>query len=477
MFTGKNAHFQLISFQMTTRLFSDFSPSGKDAWEQQAEKELKGRLKTLSDWTIGGDLHLDPYLTRSEIEPERMAAMQACQKKIPGWQNVPVVKFSEPRKANVAMKHALENGADAIMLDLANVNIAHCEFPKLLHGIRLSDTAVYFQTAENAVDVFKEISKNAGYYLKGGIASDPIAVWMRTGKIFEDNLSALVSVLDQTRNMREFRSYMVDGRLFHNNGANPVQELAMVLSEVVNYVDLLTDKGVSPLIALNRALFSFSIGPEFLSEIAKLRAFRFLLSKISDAYQLPRALCTPFIQAQTSSFYNADVAPYTNMIRASSEAMSAVMGGCNMLTVTPYDHPFQEPADFSERIARNVSSILVHESALAYVADPAAGSYMLEKMSLKMADIAWELFLEMEEKGGFVKCFESGFIQNQLNASLAQKVKDLGEGKVMIGINKFTEDADPIYLKENNDNSNPYLLMDQNLPKCFRASALTALKP
>ncbi|MCF2518244.1 methylmalonyl-CoA mutase family protein [Dyadobacter sp. CY351] len=381
--------------------FPEFSPSDKNAWEQRADKELKGRLKTLSDWTIGADLHLEPYVTRSEIAPEKMASMQACQKKTPGWQNLPMVKFSEPRPTNSAMKHALENGADSIMLDLGNASIAHCEFPKLLHGIRLSDTAIYFQTQENAADVFKEISKNAGYYLKGGIAFDPVAHQMRTGKSIGNSIDAIVSVLNQSRNMREFRAYIVEGHLFHNNGATPVQELAMLISATVNYLDLLTDKGISPLTAFNRALFTISIGTNFLSEIAKLRAFRFLLRKISNAYQLPAKLCTPFIQAQTSTFNDSASEPYTNMIRSASEAMSAVMGGCNALTVRPYDESTNKQSDFSARIARNVSSILAHESALAYVADPAAGSYMLEKMSLDMAARAWELFLEMEESGGF----------------------------------------------------------------------------
>lgn len=476
MFTSKNAHFQLIRFKMATGLFSDFSPSGKDAWEKQAEKELKGRLKTTFDWTIGTDLHLAPYLTNSEIDPAKMSAMQACQKKTPGWQNIPVVKFPDPRTANAAMKHALENGADAIILDLGNTDVTHCEFPKLLHGIRLSDTAIYFQTGENAAEVFKEISKNAGYYLKGGIAFDPVAQWMRTGKFFSNHINAIVSLLDQTRNMREFRAYMVDGHLFHNSGATPVQELAMMISETVHYVDLLTDKGISPLTAFNRAMFSLSIGPQFLTEIAKLRAFRFLLSRISNAYQLPKALCTPFIHTQTSSFYNADAAPHTNMIRGSSEAMSAVMGGCNALTVRPYDHPFREQNDLSERIARNLSSILAHESALGYVADPAAGSYMLEKMSLDMADKAWELFLKMEEKGGFVKCFETGFIQTELDASLAQKVSDLHEGKVMIGVNKFVEETDSGLFEEQNQHLGSRNLTDKNLSQCFKASTLTARK-
>jgi methylmalonyl-CoA mutase len=463
---------------MSVRLFSEFSPAVKDAWEKQAEKELKGQLKALSDWTIG-NLHLEPYITHEELDAEKAAHMQACQKKTPGWQNVPDVTFTDPRKTNAKIKHELENGAHAVILNLGKTDIMHCEFPKLLHGIKLSDTAIYFRTVESAQDLFREISRNAGYYLKGGIMLDPVANWMRTGEPIETHMRPIASVLNQTKNMREFRPYMIEGHLYHNNGADQLQELAFMLAATVECIDRLTNEGISPLIAFNRIFFSVSVGTEYLTEIAKLRALRYLLRKVSDAYQLPHELCPPFIHAQTSTFYNASVSPHTNMIRSASEAMSAVNGGCNALTVVPYDHNLRAPSDFSDRIARNVSLLLHCESVLGYVADPAAGSYMLEKMSLDLAEKAWELFLAIEEKGGFVKSVESGFISNQLATAIDRKVTSLKNGKVMVGVNRFEEmSAEPVPMPIiiHDDMSLEPQLSDKNLAQCYKSSISTSVR-
>ena len=465
--------FTFIFLIMSARLFSDFNAADKDAWEKQAEKELKGKLQTLSDWTIGSELHLEPYHTSADIDADHAAAMQACQKSIPGWKNMPELTFSEPLKTNADMKDALENGADAVILSLGKTSIKAYEFTKSLHGIKLSDTPVYFRTAESGLDLFREISKNAGYYLKGGIAFDPIANWMRTGEPVENHIHGIVSVLNESKNMRAFRPFMIEGHIYHNNGADQVQELSFMLAATVECLDLLTNEGVSPLVAFNRIFFSVSIGPEYLTEIAKLRALRYLLSKISDAYQLPAELCTPFIHAQTSTFYNANVAPYTNMIRSASEAMSGVVGGCDALTVVPYDNDLAEPNKFSARIARNVSLLLNHESAFGNVADPAAGSYMLETMSLKLADQAWEMFLNIEQQGGFMKSVESGFIGKELKKSLEQKVSDLNQKKVMVGVNKFAEGSPQIENVQFSDRDGINRIStfaDKNLTQCYQNS-------
>lgn len=458
---------------MSARLFSDFDAADKNAWERQAEKELKGKLKMLSDWTIGSDLHLEPYLTPADTNADKAAAMQACQKKVPGWQNVPELTFSNPKTTNSALKHALENGADAVILSLGKTDIKHCEFAKLLNGIKLSDTPLYFRTAESTHDLFRELSKNAGYYLKGGIAFDPIANWMRTGEPIENYISAIASVLNEAKNMRAFRPYMIEGHIYHNNGADQVQELAFMLAATVECLDKLTDNGISPLIAFNRIFFSISVGTQYLTEIAKLRALRYLLSKVSDAYQLPPELCTPFIHAKTSTFHNANVAPYTNMIRSASEAMSGVVGGCDALTVVPYDDHCSEPNNFSARIARNVSLLLHHESAFGNVADPAAGSYMLETMSSKLANKAWAMFLEIEEQGGFIKSAKSGLMANELKEALDQKVSGLNHKQVMVGVNKFTEGSsnqEPLHHSTIDKVEPNAPFADKNLAECYQNS-------
>jgi methylmalonyl-CoA mutase len=462
---------------MPGSLFSEFRPSSKDAWEKLAQKELKGKLHELPPWTISPELTFEPYLTRDETDFEKIAALQQCQKKTTGWLNMPDITFTDPRKTNAAIKNTLNNGADAIFLDLRDMEINRCEFPKLLHNLRLSDTPVFFQTDKNGGQLFSEISKHAGYYLKGGVAFDPLSHWMRTGKPIKNPINSISELLHHTKTMREFRPYMVETHLYHNQGADPVQELAYTIAATVTYMDLLTDNGVAPLLAFSRILFSISVGTHYLTEIAKLRAFRYLLRKVSRAYGLPDELCIPFLQARTSSFYRSCTSLHTNMIRASSEAISAVIGGCNALTVQAYDHHSGIHSDFAERIARNVSSVLSYESALGIVADPAAGSYMLENMSYKLADAAWTLFLDIEEKGGLVKCFENGFIQNELKKSLERKVNALNHGQVMVGVNHFTEPGETIQTNTKTlDNSTAQqftLLNDKYLSDYFHQPNLT----
>jgi methylmalonyl-CoA mutase len=466
-----------FSIKMPGSLFSEFGPSSKDAWEKLAQKELKGKLHEMPAWTISDELSFEPYLTGPEMDPEKMAAMQQCQKKTHGWINMPELTFTDPRKTNAAIKNALASGAEAIVLNLRDTELNRCEFPKLLHSLRLSDTPVFFQTDQNSGQLFSEISRHAGYYIKGGVAFDPLARWMQTAKPFDESINAISELLHHTKNMREFRPYMVQTHVYHNQGANPVQELAYTIAATAAYMDLLTDNGLAPLLAFNRILFSVSIGTQYLTEIAKLRALRYLLQKISRAYGLPDELCRPFLQARTSSFYHSGTLPHTNMIRACSEAMSAVIGGCNALTVQAYDQHQGTHSDFSERIARNVSAVLSFESALGVVADPAAGSYMLEDMSVRLADAAWKSFLDIEQDGGLIKCFERGFIQKELQKSLDQKANALNGDQVMVGVNRFTGPGEIIEADtENsaNDTGRPFpLLNDRRLSDYFRQHSLT----
>ncbi|MCE6992562.1 methylmalonyl-CoA mutase family protein [Dyadobacter sp. CY323] len=392
---------------MAANLFAEFPPTTKNDWEKQARKELKEKFETALQWDAGPGLHFDSYVTGKDIDPQKVLAIQHSQKKVPGWLNTPLIAFHGPAQTNLAIKNNLENGADAVLVDLGELPFAKCEFPKLLHGVRLSDTAVFFRTKENAAELFNHISKHAGYYIKGGVVFDPIANWAETGERFEKPIGQIVTLLNLTKNMREFRVCSVESHLYHANGADPARELACILAETVTYMDLLTEAGIAPLLALNRIFFSVAIGPKYLTEIAKLRALRFLLRRISRAYQLPDEVCNPFLQAKTSPSNTPD-SSYDELIRASSSAMSAVLGGCNALTVSSIH---AGSAEFAERITRNISSIMRYESGLEHVADPAAGSYSLESMTLNLVEKAWELFLDIEEKGGFISCVENGIIQ------------------------------------------------------------------
>ena len=455
---------------MLDSLFSEFNFSDKNAWKKQAQKELDGKDDKLNNWRITPNLPIEPYYTPEDIDWPEISTLQASQKQTPGWLNLPLIKFDMPWPTNAKIKAALEAGADAVILLLPELELVKSELAKTLHSIRLSDTPIFFQTKINPEKLFQEVSKGAGYYLKGGIFNDPLANWMRSGGDFQLEIETICTVLKKTKMMREFRPFMIESHVFHDAGANPVQELAFLMASTVHYIDKLTDCGISSLHALNRFFYSISVGPDYLSEIAKLRALRFLHAKIGQAYKLPHELCNAFIQTQTSTFYSVAHSPHNNIIRSTSEAMSAVIGGCDALTVLPHDESFTESNEHSQRIARNISLLLSNESYFDQVADPAAGSYHLEIMSRKMAEEAWNLFLEVEEKGGIVACFENNFVQEEIEKSWQQKVGDINSGKVIVGLNKFQSEEKisemKKYKKKNilaSDNDNLNYLPVRNL--------------
>ena len=422
---------------MPDSLFSEFNFSDKNTWKKQVEKELGKKYETLNYWQITPNLSIEPYYITQDIDWSTISRLQDSQKKSLGWLNLPRIKFDKAWPTNSKIKAAIDAGADAVILSLPGFEIIKSELSKTLHSIRLSDTPVFFQTKINPEKLFQEVAKGAGYYLKGGIFNDPLANWMRDGGDFQQGIERICIVLNKTKMMQEFRPFMVESHVFHNAGANPVQELALSLASAVHYIDKLTDYGISALDALNRFFYSVSVGPDYLTEIAKLRALRFLHAKTGQAYNVPDQLCHTFIQAQTSTFYRVNQSSHNNIIRSTSEAMSAVIGGCDALTILPHDESITEANEHSERIAKNISLLLSNESYFDRVADPAAGSFQIEHMSMKMAEEAWNLFLKIEEQGGIVACFENNFIQTEIENSWLQKASDLNSGKVIVGLNKF----------------------------------------
>lgn len=452
---------------MSAGLFSEFSPSDKTSWEKLALIELKGKNGVLSQWQPAPGVVFEPYQTRQDLDYDKVTAIQNAQRCTSGWLNMPAIPFAGSKETNSTIKDSLRNGADAIWLDLTGIIPAEHDFPRLLNDIKLSDHALYIDSQEDSEIIFSEISKQAGYYLKGGIAFDPLAAWMRTGRPFGSHYDRTARLMMHTKEMREFRPVMIESHLYHNNGADPVQELAFTMASVAAHMDMLTDRGVSPFLAFNRTFFSISVGTKYLTEIAKLRALRFLLQRLSRGYDLPDEHCIPFIHARTSAFYQTAEATHTNMVRATSEAMSAVLGGCDALTVLDHERQNNAPDAFAVRVARNVSTILASESLFGQVADPAAGSYLLEDMSIKLAEAAWSLFLEIEEKGGIVRCFEQGMIQSQLHQSLLQKADALHSGAVMVGVNKFRETNQVVQSGTTTGTNTSEFLTDHNLAAFF----------
>jgi methylmalonyl-CoA mutase len=250
-----------------------------------------------------------------------------------------------------------------------------------------------------------------------------------------------------------FRTIAVDGTTYHNAGATATQELAFTLARLADVIDALTGPGesapgeptpgeptpgTSSEQAMARTVIRMAVGTSYFMEIAKFRALRVLLARFLSAYGVQEATYT--VHAITSAFYDAKATPYTNMLRATTEAMAAVLGGCDVLTVRPYDAVFGLETDFSQRIARNIATLLRDESYLDKVADPAAGSYYIDTLTAQLTEAAWTLFLELEQMGGLAKASEAGYVQQVLDAAYQTKIEAVREGRVLVGVTKFRHD-------------------------------------
>ena len=174
-------------------------------------------------------------------------------------------------------------------------------------------------------------------------------------------------------------------------------------------------------------------------EIAKFRAVRMLWANIVKAYGATCCCAEKMkVHAVTSNWNQTVYDPYVNMLRGTTEAMSAAIAGVDSLEVLPFDYSFRAPGEFSNRIARNVQSILKEEAHFDKVVDPAAGSYYIEELTQSLADAAWKLFKEVEEKGGYVEAFKEGFVQSAIKATSADRDKKIATRRISIlGVNQF----------------------------------------
>ncbi|MFD2571655.1 methylmalonyl-CoA mutase family protein [Spirosoma soli] len=409
-------------------LFStSFPAADKLAWLAQIRKELKddNAFESLR-WHNEDGFIVEPYYTADDLADLPLVQIQSAQKQTTGWLNAPERRISDEKADNVLLRDTLRRGADALVLTLPpNLDLA-----RLLDGIKLSDTPVFFRTDaySNPVRFIQSLKSIAPYQLKGGLLTDA------------GPLTAQVTRL--TADSPQFRSVTISSHDFHNAGATAAQELGFALARLAEVYDQLTDDGLTLAELIPKTALSVSVGTSYFLEVAKLRALRVLLARFAAAYQVNfESQPLPFLlHSQTSTFYDASATPYTNLLRATTEAMAAVIGGCDVLTVHPYNAILGNINEFSERIARNISVLLKEESYFDKVTDPSAGSYYIENLTNQLIETAWALFLNVEEMGGLVKAFASGYVLDQIDKSYQARVEAVKNGKVLVGVTKFRFD-------------------------------------
>lgn len=405
-----------------------FSATSKADWLAQVNKELKddNAYETLR-WRTPEGFVLEPYYVSSDLHTLPLATQQSAQKQTPGWLNTPSSTLTNQPADNALLRELLARGADALLLQPN----AATDIARLLNGIKLSDTPIFFRFDTPDADLparMQDLLNVAPYQLKGGLLNTVGSTTAELTRLLADS--------------PQFRTICCSSHTYHNAGATAVQEIAFTLGALTDAYDTLTEQGLSIDLLATKTMLSVSVGTSYFTEIAKLRALRVLLHRLFGYYQLS-TVYQPFIHTQTSTFYDAVATPYTNLLRGTTEAMAAVIGGADALTVHAYDVVFETPTEFSERIARNLSLLLREESNLDKVADPASGSYYIETLTHQLAEAAWTLFLDVEQRGGLAKATADGFIQTELNTAYRARQEAIEQGNVLVGVTKFRSDEGP----------------------------------
>lgn len=461
---------------MATSLFEEFQPHSKEVWKNQAIKDLKGKdFEQTLIWQAEGDLRIEPYYNYEDLSSVPVDLVQDAQKNtaIAAWNNREKVTFSTERATNQLILDAIKWGADSVIIDFEEKNITTIDFKKLLYQIKLSDIYVFFKVQNQSVQLLETLAALIPYQMKGGVQDDYLATWMSTGVLSKDSTTQLVQSIRKVQNHPQFKALLVSGEVFHNAGANSVQEIAFTLANALEYVDHLTEAGLSLEDILSKIEFSVAVGTDYFTEIAKIRAMRYLWRKVlSEGYGFEKTNDFPgVISAHTSTYFDAALTPNTNMLRATTEAMSAIIGGADALVLHAYNSTFENEESFGKRIARNVSTILKEEAYLDKVNDPSAGSYYIEHLTFELAQKALTLLQEVASLGGSVAAFEQGFIQNTIAQNHNNRQEATTSGKrVMVGVNKFRHDEKPfVYEAKEAKTSTIPLLRAQRLSEVVEA--------
>ena len=435
---------------MKNQLFSEFISHTNNDWKQQVIKDLKGKSFDQNlTWIIDENIQIKSYFNADEVAELPIKSMQQSQYQrfTKTWSNREIIKYKSEKDTNSLIVSVLEAGAESFLIDFSGVFELEFEINKLLRNIKISDTPFFFKVENNALNLVNALQIIAPYHWKGGIDNDILGRYFSTGNYDKTQWETMSKILGIVQNFTNFKMLIINGNIFHNSGANIGQELAFTLSSAIEVLDKMTQQNISLPIIIQKLEFSISVGTNYFAEIAKIRALKFLWRKILvEGYGLDeKEIPIIAIHCTTSSFYNSSISPHTNMLRATTEAMSAVIGGCDALSIRTYDETFQESDEFSRRVSRNISTILKEESYFDKVIDPSAGSYFIENLTFEIAENAFKLLQEVENKGGIVEAFKQNFIQNEIKRNFELKQNELlSNEKVMVGVNKFKDNEIPL---------------------------------
>ena len=411
-------------------MFSDFQPVSHQQWKDKISQELKERdfSEIISRTDENFDIlpfykktdapHINCFLHNKEyFYPQntwKLFLAMNSNTPIPAAQNLQLIFDDFQGNGGIS----IEEDLDSL---LQNVNVENSDLC-FVSGLQAIAT----------IELIKKYNKKHGVTIRGNIDNDPIIHLFTRGVVAskEDMMRCKNIITNCSKN---FLGLSIQGQNFPELGANKVQELAFTFAAAIEYCDQLTDLGLSYETIVGNMQFCFGISGNYFLEIAKLRAAKLLWANIAS--QLNMSQTFPILLHGKTSMYNKSTQDnHTNIIRTTIEAMAAISGGCDALTIYPYDYPTSSAQGV--RIAKNIHHILREEAFFDQCLNAASGAYYIEELTHQLANSAWKLIQQVEEKGGFSRATD--FMRESIAKQRQKKQQDVVQKKVIfVGVNKY----------------------------------------
>jgi len=407
-------------------LFSEFNPVSAKEWKQQIQMELKGAdYNEALVWQSLEGISVKPFYHADDFEFIKIPELQE------DYKIGQSIFIDDPEIANKIAIEAYLKGVDIIHFTADQ----SFDMDVLFQGFDALSRLpiVYIELQFLSINFAKELLDFSDK-VKINLQIDPIGHLVKTGNWFysqEKDFNALQDILKTKKQVLK-----IDASIYQNAGANIIQQIAYALSQATEYISVDENKEIINL------QFEFAIGSNYFFEIAKLRAFRYLWKELMDEFNRQisiQIIAKPTRRNKTLYDYNV------NMLRTSTEYMSAVLGGADVVFSHAYDQIFKKSNAFSQRIAKNQLLVLKEESGFKNAQDFAKGSYYIESLTLDFAKKSLQLYKDIEKQGGLLLGLTSGNIQRKITES-AKKEQDLfDKGSItLLGTNKYPNKEDRI---------------------------------
>lgn len=405
------------------KLFKEFSPKTLREWNEKIITDLKGKDYNNLIWDSPENIKIAPVYNSESVSDYKGETTHHHT----DWE----IEQTLNKPSNKQVLASLNGGASALLISNADSKDLEAVLENVL--IQYIQISIQSDEIENSIEALLKLIEKRKLdktTIKGSIQYDPLMAALKKGEFDSNIWNKFKAVQEKTSSLSAYKNLSIRGQEYHNAGASATQELAFTLAQISEY--FATDSNLKA----SKIQVSLGVSTNYFFEIAKFRAMRILWYQISEAYKKEET--TLDLRAETGLRTSTIFDPHVNMLRNTSQCMSAALGGANTVNVSNFNAAYKQDDAFAQRMGRNISLILKEESYFNKVSDPSAGSYYIEQITNEQSQNAWSLFQEIEAQGGWIEAVKSNSIQEMIEQNAALQEGNLSAGNSqLLGTNLY----------------------------------------